>query len=65
MNRKLSIACLQYSSAKNEKHTLETIKCLIDKAVDVEAELITLPECATSLQKDSTLTKKLAKTEKT
>ena len=26
MNRKLSIACLQYSSAKNEKHTLETIK---------------------------------------
>ena len=63
MNRNLSIACLQYTSAKNEKHTLETIKCLIDKAVDVEAEFITLPECATSLQKDSTLTKKLAKTE--
>ena len=63
MNRKLSIACLQYSSAKNEKHTLETIKDLIDKALDVEAELITLPECATSLQKNSFLTKELAKTE--
>ena len=63
MNRKLSIACLQYSSAKNEKHTLETIKTLIDKAIDAEAELITLPECATSLQKNSFLTNELAKTE--
>jgi len=63
MNRKLSIACLQYSSAKNEKHTLETIKDLIDKALDVEAELITLPECATSLQENSFLTNELAKTE--
>ena len=63
MNRKLSIACLQYSSAKNEKHTLEIIKDLIDKALDVESELITLPECATSLQKNSILTNELAKTE--
>ena len=63
MNRKLSIACLQYSSAKNEKHTLETIKDLIDKALSVETELITLPECATSLQKNSFLTSELAKTE--
>ena len=63
MNRKLSIACLQYSSAKNEKHTLETIKDLIDKALDIDAELITLPECATSLQKNSFLTNELAKTE--
>ena len=63
MNRKLSVACLQYSSAKNEKHTLETIRYLIDKALDVEAELITLPECATSLQKNSFLTNELAKTE--
>ena len=63
MNRKLSIACLQYSSAKNEKHTLETIKDLIDKALDIDAELITLPECATSLQKNSVLTNELAKTE--
>ena len=63
MNRKLSIACLQYSSAKNEKHTLETIKDLIDKAIDAKAELITLPECATSLQKNSFLTYEMAKTE--
>ncbi len=63
MNRKLSIACLQYSSAKNEKHTLETIKGLIYKALDAEAELITLPECATSLQKNSSLTNKMAKNE--
>ena len=56
MNRKLSIACLQYSSTENEKDTLETIKTLIDKALDVEAELITLPECATSLQKNSFFT---------
>ena len=63
MNRYLSIACLQYSSAKNEKHTLETIKDLINKALDIEAELITLPECATSLQRNSILTKELAKTE--
>ena len=63
MNRKLSIACLQYSSAKNEKHTLEIVKDLIDKALHVEAELITLPECATSLQKNSFLTNELAKTE--
>ena len=63
MNRKLSIACLQYSSAKNENHTLETIKDLIDKALDIDAELITLPECATSLQKNSVLTNELAKTE--
>ncbi len=63
MNRKLSIACLQYSSAKNEKHTLEIIKGLIDKALDAEAELITLPECATSLQKNSSLTNKMANNE--
>ncbi len=63
MNRKLSIACLQYSSAINEKHTLETIKGLINEALDTEAELITLPECATSLQKNSFLTYEMAKTE--
>ena len=63
MNRKLSIACLQYSSTEDEKYTLKTIKNLIDEALDAEAEFITLPECATSLQKDSVLTKKFAKTE--
>ena len=40
-----------------------TIKDLIYKARDAQAELITLPECATSLQKNSVLTKELAKTE--
>ena len=63
MNRNLSIACLQYSSSKNEKCTLNTIKDLINKALDAKAEFITLPECATSLQKNSILTKALAKTE--
>ena len=63
MNRKLSIACLQYSSAENEKHTLEIIKDLIYRAIDAKAELITLPECATSIQNNSALTKALAKTE--
>ena len=47
MNRNLSIACLQYSSTENEKNTLKTIKDLIDKALDAEAQFITLPECAT------------------
>ena len=63
MHHNLSIACLQYSSTENEKYTLEIIKDLINKALDAKAELITLPECATSLQKNSTLTKKLAETE--
>ena len=63
MKRNLSIACLQYSSSENEKYTLKTIKDLIIKALDAEAELITLPECATSLQKNSILTKELARTE--
>ena len=63
MFRNLSIACLQYSSSENENYTLKTIKDLINKSLDAEAELITLPECATSLQKNSLLTKELAKTE--
>ena len=63
MNHNLSIACLQYTSSENEKYTLETIKDLINKALDAKAEFITLPECATSLQKHTTLTKKFAKTE--
>ena len=59
MNRYLSIACLQYTSTKDELHTLKTIKLLIDKAVKEKAELIALPECATSLHKSSIFTKKL------
>ena len=47
MKRNISIACLQYSSSENEKCTLKIIKNLIDKALDAEVELITLPECAT------------------
>ena len=43
--------------------TLETIKHLIKKAVDLGAEFIALPECATSLHENSTITKDLAKSE--
>ena len=63
MNRNLLIACIQYTSTKNEIITLKTIKILIDKAVKAKAEFVTLPECATSLQESSILTKKLAKSE--
>ena len=50
-------------SAENEKYTLETIKDLINEALVAKAELITLPECAASLQKFYS-NKKLADTEK-
>ena len=63
MTRYLSIACLQYASTKDELITLKIIKRLINKALEAQAELITLPECATSLQKDSLLTKELATSE--
>ncbi len=63
MKRYLSIACLQYTSTKNELITLKTIKRLIDKALKDEAEFIALPECATSLQENSSLTKELATSE--
>ena len=43
--------------------TLETIKQLIKEAVDLGAEFIALPECATSLHENSTITKDLAKSE--
>ena len=56
MTKELTIACLQYSSTKNELITLKKIKKLIDEAIEVKAELIALPECATSLQKNSSLT---------
>ena len=63
MTRYLSIACLQYASTKDELITLKIIKRLINKALEAQAELITLPECATSLQKNSLLTKELATSE--
>ena len=42
---------------------MKIIKKLIKKAVNLGAEFIALPECATSLHENSTITKKLAKTE--
>ena len=63
MDRYLSIACLQYTASKDELRTLKTIKRLIDKAVEAKAEFVTLPECATSLQKNSLKTKQLARSE--
>ena len=63
MERYLSIACLQYTSTKDELITLKTIKRLINKAVEAEADFITLPECSTSLQENSMFTKDLAKPE--
>ena len=63
MDRYLSIACLQYTSTKDELITLKKIKRLIDKALDVGVEVIALPECATSLQENPFLTKNLAKPE--
>ena len=44
-------------------HTLETIKLLTKEAIDLGSEFIALPECATSLHENSTITKNLAKPE--
>ncbi len=63
MKRYLSIACLQYTSTKDELITLKIIKKLIDQAIEAEVDFITLPECSTSLQENSVLTKNLAKCE--
>ena len=63
MSNFLSITCLQYTSTKNEALTLKTIKPLINKAVDLGSEFIALPECATSLQENSEITKELANPE--
>ena len=60
MNTQLSIACLQYTSTKDEIKTLETINNLIIKAIKLGAEFIALPECATSLQENSNVTRQLA-----
>ena len=63
MKRYLSIACLQYTSTRDELTTLKTIKKLINKAIEADADFITLPECSTSLQENSVFTKNLAKSE--
>ncbi len=46
-----------------DSFTLKIIKRLIIKALEAKAELITLPECATSLQESSSFTKNLATSE--
>ena len=60
MSNYLSIACLQYASTKVENKTLEIVEKLIVEAVNLGAELIALPECATSLHESSTFTKEFA-----
>lgn len=59
----ISVSCLQYTSTTNELRTLEMIKPLINKAIDLGSDIIALPECATALQGDPSNTIKLAKTE--
>ena len=59
----ISISCLQYTSTSNELHTLEMIKPLINKAIDLGSDIIALPECATAIQGDPLNTIKLAKTQ--
>ena len=63
MSNYFSIACLQYASTKDEYKTLEIIEKWIIKAVGLGTELIALPECATSLHEDSSITKELATSE--
>ena len=59
----ISVSCLQYTSTTNEFHTLEMIKPLINKAIDLGSDIIALPECATAIQGDPLNTIKLAKTQ--
>ena len=59
----ISVSCLQYTSTTNELHTLEMIKPLINKAIDLGSDIIALPECATAMQGDPLNTIKLAKTQ--
>lgn len=63
MSNYFSIACLQYASTKDEYKTLEMIEKWIVKAISLGAELIALPECATSLHQDPSITKELASSE--
>ena len=64
MSKYLSVACLQYASKIKEEKTLKEIIPLINKAVNKGNRLITLPECATSIQKNAVITKKIATTER-
>ena len=60
MSNYFSIACLQYASTKDEFKTLKIIEKWIVKSIELGAELIALPECATSLHEDSSITKEHA-----
>ena len=59
----ISVSCIQYTSKIDELITLETIKSLIRKAIDLGSDFITLPECATSLHENPEITKKLSTSE--
>ena len=60
MSVNLSLTCLQYTAAKQEQITLKAIEPLMNEAIDLGSDFIALPECATSLQNKSEITKKLA-----
>ena len=60
----LSISCLQCTSQNDDIWTLEVIKLLLKKAIDLGLDFIALPECSTSLQNNPEITKNLAKNEK-
>ena len=63
MSPNFSVTCLQYTATEQESITLKAIKPLINEAIDLDSDFITLPECATSLQNNPEITKKLATTE--
>ncbi|MDC0093044.1 carbon-nitrogen hydrolase family protein [Alphaproteobacteria bacterium] len=63
MSVNLSLTCLQYTATKHEITTLKAIKPLINEAIDLGSDFIALPECATSLQSNPEITKKLSTTE--
>ena len=63
MSINISLTCLQYTATKKESVTLKAIKPMINEAIDLGSDFIALPECATSLQNNPEITKKLATTE--
>ena len=59
----ISISCIQYTSQSDEILTLKNIRPLINQSIDLGSDLITLPECATSMHANPETTKQLAKNE--
>jgi len=57
------VSCLQYKSLQSEKDTLKKIIPLIKESSEQKVDLITLPECATFLNKNKSETLKIAATE--